>query len=394
MEKRDLDHELSKMFTLAAERQQRFDKTDPHLDESDTIACLSKLLHPKQLDLEISEIIDETSNARTYKMIIPGGTGSLPCFRAGQYISIKPVIEGVRITRPFSIASPPSQADNYYEITVAFREEGFFSSYARKNWEKGSKVIADGPHGNFYYEPLRDHKKLILLAGGSGITPFRSMILDCLDSYPELKIILIYGSKNESEIIYDEELHKLSAANERRLKIINVISEPSGLWQGLKGMISGELIKDQTGNPEEFTFFICGPAAMHYHCLKELRKLEIPDRQIRREMTATPGSIKELVEYEGDVRQKEVRVSFSFRNKKGTIKASTTETLLTAFERAGLEPESRCRSGECGFCRALLISGDLYMRKEGDKRRAADLEYGFIHPCSTYPLSDLEVEII
>ena len=73
------------------------------------------------------------------------------------------------------------------------------------------------------------------------------------------------------------------------------------------------------------------------------------------------------------------------------IPAKGSETVLVSMERANLAPPSRCRSGERGFCRALLVSGDVFVVPDGDGRRAADKGLGYIHPCASYPLSDLEV---
>ena len=76
-----------------------------------------------------------------------------------------------------------------------------------------------------------------------------------------------------------------------------------------------------------------------------------------------------------------------------TIPISSSESLLTAFDRAGLCTPSRCRSGECGWCRSRLISGNVFIPEKTDGRREADKEFGYIHPCSTFPLSDVVVEV-
>ena len=69
------------------------------------------------------------------------------------------------------------------------------------------------------------------------------------------------------------------------------------------------------------------------------------------------------------------------------------ETLLNAMERAGLKAPSRCKSGSCGFCHSRLISGEYHVNKEHEYRRQADLKFGYIHPCCTYPESDMEIDV-
>ena len=63
------------------------------------------------------------------------------------------------------------------------------------------------------------------------------------------------------------------------------------------------------------------------------------------------------------------------------------------IEKSGIYPPSSCRSGECGFCRSRLISGEVHIPEDMDKRRKADLKYGYIHPCCTFPLTDIEMEV-
>ena len=75
------------------------------------------------------------------------------------------------------------------------------------------------------------------------------------------------------------------------------------------------------------------------------------------------------------------------------IPARAAETVLVAMERADLAPPAECRSGECGFCRSELVSGRVYVLPESDRRRAADRERGYIHPCSAYPVTDLEMRV-
>ena len=62
-------------------------------------------------------------------------------------------------------------------------------------------------------------------------------------------------------------------------------------------------------------------------------------------------------------------------------------------EAAGIAAPAHCRSGECGWCHSKLVSGEIYAPKSVDGRREADLLYGYIHPCCSFPLSDLTIEV-
>ncbi|MBW2369919.1 MAG: 2Fe-2S iron-sulfur cluster binding domain-containing protein [Deltaproteobacteria bacterium] len=66
---------------------------------------------------------------------------------------------------------------------------------------------------------------------------------------------------------------------------------------------------------------------------------------------------------------------------------------MVSLEKANITPPSKCRSGECGFCHSHLISGDIFVDPDNDGRRMADKKFKGFHPCSSYPVSDLEIEV-
>ena len=89
-------------------------------------------------------------------------------------------------------------------------------------------------------------------------------------------------------------------------------------------------------------------------------------------------------------RQDQIVVIFSSRD---TMDVVSADTIITAMERAGIAGPNRCRGGICGYCRSRLLSGEVYVPSDIDGRRAHDKEIGYIHPCATYPLTDIELEV-
>ena len=90
---------------------------------------------------------------------------------------------------------------------------------------------------------------------------------------------------------------------------------------------------------------------------------------------------------------KTFKLTVHMRDKVYVVDAYQNETLVAAMERAGLAAPSRCRSGSCGFCHSRLISGECTIPEEHDARRKADLKFGFVHPCCTYPDSDMTIDV-
>jgi glycine betaine catabolism B len=388
-----MDNNLEKIFMLAAQRTEKFENAAVEINLEDPVKKLSQSLHPEELLLKITAISDETDTVRTYRLAGADRNLPLPLFRAGQYLSLKVEVGAVAITRPYSISSEPDHPDDCYEITVRWKAGGFLTDHILRKWEVGTLVKATGPHGNFYYEPLRDKNMVVAIAGGSGITPFRSLIRNTIKEKSGLKILLLYGSRREEEIIFKEELASLAEKNPGLLTVVHIISEESDLWPGRRGFIDQKLIEEMVEEPNHCSYFICGPREMLDFCRKELNNLGIPESQIRSELSGTPGEVNREEDYPKQVAGKVFSISYSYRCREGVIQAKASETVLAALERAGLDPDSQCRSGECGFCRSLLLEGEVYILKDGDGRRAADRKYGYFHPCSSYPLSDLKLII-
>ena len=344
------------------------------------------LLHPKRIRLRVSEIREETPSAKSFRLISPDGY--LPPFQAGQYINLFVDVGGVRTSRPYSISSPPSQ-NGYYEIAVRKVEDGFVSSYLLETVKVGDRLESTGPSGNFFYNPLFHGNDLVFLAGGSGITPFMSMIREVTDRGLSRKIHLIYGSRNPDDIILGEELEERARLHEN-FRLTSVISEPPEGFEGFTGFISAKLMKDVLGSVEGKTFYVCGPEAMYTFCLPELLKLRVPARKVRTEVFGPP---KDVTAQPGwpEILSADSRFQVTVKGKK-KINARAAEPLMISLERAGIVIPVSCRSGECSLCRTKLLSGKVF-QPPGVKLRKSDRTYGYIHPCVAYPLQDLEINI-
>ncbi|MFW9901632.1 MAG: ferredoxin--NADP reductase, partial [Candidatus Thorarchaeota archaeon] len=197
---------------LVPNRKKRIEKASNEPIKSDPINDLARMLHPERQYLIIDEIRDETKSAKTFKLVpdLELGTRKLAYFRAGQYLSLKVKVNGVEITRPYSISSSPSDAlKGFYNLTIRKEENGFLTNYIWDNWKLGTKIVSSGPEGFFYFDPLRDLKNIVGIAGGSGITPFRSLAKAIIEGIIDAKLTVLYGSSEEDDIIFYEEFKKL-----------------------------------------------------------------------------------------------------------------------------------------------------------------------------------------
>jgi len=340
-------------------------------------------LHPARLDLTVSEIVQETASAKSIKLVSEGGC--LPPFQAGQYINIFVETGCVRTSRPYSISSSPTQT-GYYEITVRRVDDGFISNYLLDELKPGDKLNSLSPSGNFHYNPLFHGNKLAFIAGGSGITPFMSMIRELADKNLGRRMHLFYGSRAEDDVIYKKEIDRISSAH-RNFTWDIVVSEPTPSFSGLKGFINCGLIKERLEGLD-WTFFVCGPEAMYKFCLPELEKLSIPTRKTKIEVMGTPKNIVLHPGWPENVKASDVfKVAIKGRK---TISALASEPLMISLEKAGVAIPALCRSGECSLCRTKLLSGKVY-QPNGVKLRKSDRAFGYIHPCMAYPITDIEI---
>lgn len=350
----------------------------------------AKFLHPEKQLVKISEIRQNGADAKTIELKSKDG-GALAPFRAGQYISVCVRIGNTRTTRSYSLCSSPAWAENgCYHITVKRDDAGFVSPYIQDHWTVGQEVTISGPQGNLYYEPLRDAKKVVALAGGSGITPFMGMAYAIRDGHEDFDLTILFGSRTAEGIVYKKELDEVCAACPK-VHVVHVLSDETR--EGYEhGFITADLIK-KYGGAGAYSIFMCGPQAMYNFLDGEIAKLGLRQKFVRRELF---GAIKDPWNQPGYPQEMKDR-SFTAKvivcGREYTVPTSANEPLLVAMERAGVRAPSRCRSGECGWCRSRLLAGEVFIPEKTDGRRYADVQFGYIHPCSSFPISDVTLEV-
>ena len=351
----------------------------------------AKALHPDFLELVIDRIVDRGgAQAKTFVLKRPDGK-PLPYFRAGQYISLKIPMDGSLVSRSYSLCDSPKAAlAGEYAITVRANPGGFVADRLLAEKKVGDRLIASCPQGFFYYEDLRDAKKVVGLAGGSGITPFLSMARANADGIEDFELTLLFGSRSEDNILFRGELDEIARACPK-FKVVHVLSEEEKV--GFEsGFITAELIKKYA--PEgDFSVFLCGPEAMYKFLKPEIEKLGLPERRFRRKLIDVTKTPWDCEGYPQEARGKSFQILVKQGPQEWTIPASADEPVLVAVERAGIKAPSRCRAGECGWCRSRLLSGTVFIPQENEMRRWADVHYVYIHPCCSFPTSDLVLEI-
>ncbi len=353
----------------------------------------ARALHPEVQHMVISKVVPIAPDIKSYVLSPDISQGTTVCayFRAGQYLSVRINIGGALITRPYSISSSPARSlDGEYIITVKRIQDGFASDYILDNWRTGTKVDVSAPEGNFCYEPLRDAKTIVGVAGGSGITPFLSIAQAIADGTENARLVLLYGCRSRKDAIFSDLLDELQERCDK-IRVVYVFSDEK-VSDAERGFVTRKIIEKYS--PEKYSLFVCGPAALYKFIAGETADMGIEPKYIRYEMFGEIKNPSSLRGFPAEALGKTVNCKLMHRGDEiASFSCSCEESLLTSLERAGVEIPSGCRSGECGICRARLFSGAVFIPREADRRRLADARYGYIHPCMSYPTKDITVII-
>jgi len=364
----------------------------------DGLENLCDRIHPGKQLLKITDIKALSHDTKLYRLISAKESQPLAPFRAGQYIGLIVEINGVRTSRPFSLVSSPNQLA-YYELGIRKKEDGFVSPYIFENARVGDIFEVTEPLGSLYYNPIFHGKDLVYIAGGCGITPFISMLRDISEKAIPLNISLIYGCLTEKDILFRDELEDIQKRRSN-IKTTFILSEPESDWKGECGFITRNKILKEIGSIKSKYFYIVGNRPMYQFIKEEMRELGVPQHRIYYEAFGAPDNITQVMGWPTEINgTKKVKISIEFRKYNKTEKiefeAYCIEPLLNSLERTknlALYINNGCRSGECALCRTKMISGKIFVPPEVTIREV-DKNFGFIHPCISYPLTDIHLDL-
>ena len=386
----------TKFISAIPDRQSRIKNAPAVLpSESDSAYELAKALHPRRQYLIVSDVKQESADCRTFTLVPDEerGTKSLAYFGAGKYLAVFETIEGMPITRAYSISSSPKDSlAGRYTLSIKLVDGGIMSKYIFDTWKPGTKVETSAPLGNFEYQPLRDAKTVVCLAGGSGITPFKSMANAVADGDEDFNMILLYGSRDYDNILFREEFDELQKKC-GKIKVINVLSDGENDVPGCeKGFITADLIKKYAPDNEPYSVFLCGPQQMYKFVDNELEKLGLEKKYIRHEMFGEFHNPETMEDYPDGVKEK-IKITVTVQDKTYIVFGKSSDSVMQTLEKNGIFVPSGCRSGECGLCHSHLLSGKVYVPAHLEYRRMADYKFGCIHPCCSFPLTDIEINV-
>jgi ferredoxin-NADP reductase len=203
----------------------------------------------------VVELLDETSRCRSIVLDLPAWPGH----RAGQHVDVRLTAEdGYQAQRSYSIASGPEDPD--LVLTVERLEDGEVSPYLVDELMPGDELELRGPIGGYFVWERSLGGPLLLVAGGSGIVPLRSMLRHWAAGDRTVSARLVYSARSVSELIYREELMRLATGELLDVRFTLTREWPED-WHGYRGRIDHALLEQVAWPPAEHpAIFVCGPS--------------------------------------------------------------------------------------------------------------------------------------
>lgn len=235
---------------------------------------------------EVTDVVEETPRTRSLFLDLP----SWPGHRAGQHVDIRLTDEdGYQAQRSYSIASAPEAPR--VAITVERIDGGEVSPYLAGFVEPGDRFEVRGPIGGYFVWTAAAGGPLFLIAGGSGIVPLMAMLRHRLAAARTIPAILIYSSRSVDDIVYRDELGRMSDGGDC-LAVLHTLTrrQPDG-WSGGSRRIDREML-ESVGFAPAMTprIFVCGPTPMVEAAAAALRDIGHAPERIRTERFGPTGA--------------------------------------------------------------------------------------------------------
>lgn len=328
--------------------------------------------------VEVVSVVRETADAHSL-VLAPVAGATVPVYRPGQFLTVQVPGGAGATARCYSLSSSPHTGEPM-KVTVKRTAAGYASNWICDHVTTGTVLRVLPPSGSF--TPRSLDEDLLLLAGGSGITPVMSILTSCLRAGSG-SVELLYANRDEYSIIFGAELERLREEHPDRLTVTHWLESERGIPTGaglaaVMAPVAGRQV------------FLCGPVPFMDCCQVMLREVGAPDRDVHVERFVSlsgdpflepvvPPSVDG-----GEVCTLEVELD----GVRSSVAWPSESTLLAALEAAGVEAPFSCREGRCGACTCTVLDGAVRMERN-DVLTEEEVADGFALGCQSRPVTEL-----
>lgn len=337
--------------------------------------------------LRIADIRRETPDTVSVSFEIPDSLKNDFEYIQGQYITIRADIGAEDIRRSYSLCSAPSEND--FRVAVKKVEGGRMSTWLNEKVRAGEELDVMPPMGNFYVDlDPSSSRHYVGFTAGSGITPIMSIVKETLLKEPSSSFTLFYGNRTRNDVIFAEELEKLSAQYNGRLTIHYIMSRETMPDDLFSGRITTEKCVQLLDRCVDISgtnaFFLCGPGDMINNVAATLEAKGVDKSKIHFELFTTPvadGDAKEVTaEVDGE---SQVTVIMDGEEYSFAL-AANGDPILDAAMDAGVDAPYSCKGAVCCTCKAKLLEGKAEMEMNY-ALTDMEVEEGYILTCQAHP---------
>ncbi len=339
----------------------------------------------------VADVAEECENVRSF-YLRPHDGKSIPAFKSGQFLTfqIPQPKSDKRVNRCYSLSNGPG--GDTYRVTIKRVPDGLVSNWFHDEVKPGTILDVKAPAGGFFLDQASS-KPVVLIAGGVGITPLMSMLMNIAEYAPNREVWFFFGVRNRAEHIMAKSINEVAKSLSHFNRHI-CYSRPSdackaGKDYDHKGRVTLELIQKELGTTN-FEFYLCGPSKMMGDLVEGLRKWGVPDKDLHREAfgpASVGGSAKKAPPPSDD----NTKIIFARSGKEYDWKPTDSEASvlkLACDNQIKTIDASGCHAGNCGTCQTAIQDGNFeYVREPG-----CQVEDGSFLPCIAVPKGNLKID--
>lgn len=290
-------------------------------------------------------------------------------YEPGQHVGLTVEIDGVLTTRYYSPASTPS--NKHLELTISAHPDGKVSNFLVDNATVGMVVGLSPAEGEFVL-PSERPTELLLISGGSGITPMMSILRTLCDDQDDAPITFVHYARTGEDVLYRDELGRL-ADEHQNLNLVIVLTRETG------SHLSRKQLKAIHGDHSSAETYVCGPESLIAAVEAIWSKDQLEDK-LHTELFSLPEPVVVTEDAVGNVVFK----------RSGVEVANDGQSLLIQAEQGDLSPKHGCRMGICHTCVCRVENGTVRHVRTGEVKTVSN---ELVQICVNAPVGDIEIDL-
>jgi len=354
-----------------------------------------------RVKITVTAVVQETADAVSIHF---EGSQFPYTYYSGQYLTLITQIDGKEVRRPYSLCTADG-VDANPGVTVKRVPNGLMSNHLNDHIKVGAELDIMEMMGHFQYHPNpAKTRALVLIGGGSGVTPMLSILKKALKEEPNTRVYFVYVNKNQASTIFYQTFEALHKAHDN-FTLVHYFSDDNKIVpakkKGLRGFFKKAKIDEfahrinaskmsdvLTGfGVAEAEVFLCGPQGL-MEVAQAALNVNFPDWSVHQEKFF---SAKEQ-EYESQAAEGMHKVTLKINGETHEMEVGAVKSILFEGLDKGIDLPFSCQSGLCATCMGKCISGKVEMT-ENSSLTEEEMEEGYVLTCTGHPKSDVVIEI-